>query len=163
MLAGILGSFENDLLFVVVALLLFGRRLPEVASSLGRKAYQFRRGLDEMKSQITQPLRESIEAPLRDAADSTRAAFRDADRDIRAAANEARIDRMVEGRFHEARTGSIAAGAPAGAVPGAGTTSPMDSSTTTLSPSASPFPYPGSTRPGLIKGMEPETDSGPKA
>ncbi|MFN0206247.1 MAG: twin-arginine translocase TatA/TatE family subunit [Planctomycetota bacterium] len=87
--AGILGSFEQDILFVVIALLLFGRRLPEVASSLGKKMHQFRRGLDDMKSEITKPIRDSIEAPIRDVTNSARTALRDAGADVRRTAEEA--------------------------------------------------------------------------
>jgi sec-independent protein translocase protein TatA len=36
----------------IVALLLFGKRLPEVARSLGSSYHQFRRGLQDLQSEI---------------------------------------------------------------------------------------------------------------
>lgn len=41
------------LLLAVVAVMLFGGRLPEVAKQLGESYVQFRRGLDEIKSSIS--------------------------------------------------------------------------------------------------------------
>jgi sec-independent protein translocase protein TatA len=47
------GLGTTELLIVgIVAVLLFGRRLPEVARSLGRSYQQFRRGLDDLQSEM---------------------------------------------------------------------------------------------------------------
>lgn len=132
-LAGIFGSFEQDILFIVIALLLFGKRLPEVAGSMGRKMHQFRRGLDEMKSEITKPIRESIEQPIREAASSARTAMDQARTDIQKAADGARVSsgEMDAG----ANVASVASAAAAGETPPA------------ASAPAHPFPYPNASRP----------------
>ena len=48
---GGLGLWEM-LLIGVIAVILFGKRLPEVARSLGKSYTQFRRGLHDMQSEI---------------------------------------------------------------------------------------------------------------
>ena len=48
---------------LLVALLLFGRRLPEVMRSVGRSVHQFRKGLREVEDDITS----SVESPEEDA------------------------------------------------------------------------------------------------
>lgn len=55
MFPGGIGSFEMVLLGVV-AVMLFGGRLPEVARSLGQTYGQFRKGLDELKSNFDQEM-----------------------------------------------------------------------------------------------------------
>ena len=45
-------GFQELLVVGVVAVLLFGKRLPEVARSLGSSYQEFRRGLNEIQSQI---------------------------------------------------------------------------------------------------------------
>lgn len=45
-------GFGEMALIGVVAVMLFGSRLPEVASQLGKSYQQFRKGLDEIKSNI---------------------------------------------------------------------------------------------------------------
>ena len=57
MIANALGLFElpggwEILLILLVALLLFGRRLPEVARSLGRSIVEFKRGLRDLEHEI---------------------------------------------------------------------------------------------------------------
>lgn len=44
------------ILLAVVAVMLFGGRLPEVAKQLGESYVQFRRGLDDIKSSINSDL-----------------------------------------------------------------------------------------------------------
>ena len=46
-------SWEMMLLFVV-ALLLFGKRLPEVARSLGKGMMEFKKGLYDIQDEVTQ-------------------------------------------------------------------------------------------------------------
>lgn len=55
MLPGGIGSLEM-VLIGVVAVLLFGSRLPEVARSLGQSYQQLRKGLDEVKSSFNEDL-----------------------------------------------------------------------------------------------------------
>ena len=60
------------LLIGIVAILLFGNRLPEVARSLGRSVNEFKRGLKDVKENFDEaagddPPREKLEPP----ADST--------------------------------------------------------------------------------------------
>ena len=45
-------GFGEMLLIGVIAVLLFGKRLPEVARSMGKSYTQFRRGLNDMQSEI---------------------------------------------------------------------------------------------------------------
>lgn len=45
-------GFAEMAVIGVIAVMLFGSRLPEVASQLGRSYQQFRNGLDEIKSNI---------------------------------------------------------------------------------------------------------------
>jgi sec-independent protein translocase protein TatA len=45
-------GFAEMALIGIVAVMLFGSRLPEVASQLGKSYQQFRKGLDEIKSNI---------------------------------------------------------------------------------------------------------------
>jgi Sec-independent protein translocase protein TatA len=85
-LPALIGSFYEDLFILLVALLLFGKRFPEVATTLGRKLYQLRRGMDELRAEISRPIRDEIERPLRDAANEARSAVTDADAQIRALA-----------------------------------------------------------------------------
>ena len=45
-------GFQELLIIGVVAVLLFGKRLPEVARSFGKSYNQFRRGLNDIRSEI---------------------------------------------------------------------------------------------------------------
>ncbi len=45
-------GFGEMALIGIVAVMLFGSRLPEVAGQLGKSYQQFRKGLDEIKSNI---------------------------------------------------------------------------------------------------------------
>lgn len=45
------------IMILVVALLLFGRRLPEVSRSMGRSVREFKRGLEGLQSEIDKDLR----------------------------------------------------------------------------------------------------------
>ncbi|MEM8679756.1 MAG: twin-arginine translocase TatA/TatE family subunit [Planctomycetota bacterium] len=60
-----LGFFE---LMVVgmIAVMLFGKRLPEVAKSLGKSYQQFRRGLEDVQREVNRTVR-STESTFREA------------------------------------------------------------------------------------------------
>lgn len=45
-------GFQEVVIVGIVAVLLFGKRLPEVAKSLGKSYNEFRRGLNEIQSTI---------------------------------------------------------------------------------------------------------------
>ena len=47
-------SFQELMIVGVVAVLLFGKRLPDVARSLGQSYNQFRRGLQDIQSEMNQ-------------------------------------------------------------------------------------------------------------
>jgi sec-independent protein translocase protein TatA len=53
-LAWVPGPWEMAIL-AVIALLLFGKRLPEVGKSLGRGITEFKKGLNEVQDEITKP------------------------------------------------------------------------------------------------------------
>lgn len=63
MFPGGIGSFEMVLLGIV-AVILFGGRLPEVARSLGQTYGQFRKGLDDLKSNFDQEMDASVNIDL---------------------------------------------------------------------------------------------------
>ncbi len=46
------------LFILVIAVLLFGNRLPEIARSLGRSVNEFKKGLNEVKDQLDQGMNE---------------------------------------------------------------------------------------------------------
>jgi sec-independent protein translocase protein TatA len=53
-LGGGMGSYEM-IVFAVIALLLFGKRLPEVARSVGSSLMEFKKGMQDVQSEIQNP------------------------------------------------------------------------------------------------------------
>jgi sec-independent protein translocase protein TatA len=63
-LANILGVFpEQWLLIGLVALLLFGKRLPEVGRSLGKGIIEFKKGLAGIEEDVTQGMNQGMNQP----------------------------------------------------------------------------------------------------
>jgi TatA/E family protein of Tat protein translocase len=59
-LANILGVFpEQWILIALVALLLFGKRLPEVGKSLGKGIIEFKKGLAGIEEDVTQGMNQA--------------------------------------------------------------------------------------------------------
>jgi TatA/E family protein of Tat protein translocase len=58
-LANILGPYlDNWILVAIVALLLFGKRLPEVGRSLGKGIIEFKKGLAGIEEDVTQSVQQ---------------------------------------------------------------------------------------------------------
>ena len=53
-LGGGMGTSEM-IIFATIALLLFGKRLPEVARSVGSSLMDFKKGMQEVQSEISNP------------------------------------------------------------------------------------------------------------
>jgi len=50
-------------IIAIVALLLFGRRLPEVGKNIGRGIVEFKRGLREAEEEVRKPIEEAGKNP----------------------------------------------------------------------------------------------------
>jgi sec-independent protein translocase protein TatA len=60
LLANILGPYlDNWILIAIVALLLFGKRLPEVGRSLGKGIIEFKKGLAGIEEDVTQSVQQA--------------------------------------------------------------------------------------------------------
>lgn len=47
-------------IILIVAVLLFGRRLPEIARGMGKSLTEFKKGIKEAESEITKPVDDDI-------------------------------------------------------------------------------------------------------
>ena len=56
-------GFQELIIIGVIAVLLFGKRLPEVAKSLGKSYSQFKRGLTDMQGEFNSAMNSYDEAP----------------------------------------------------------------------------------------------------
>lgn len=75
-LGGSFGSTEM-IIFATIALLLFGKRLPEVARSVGSSLMEFKKGMQEVKDDVTSATSPSYSADHTDSAASRPAASDD--------------------------------------------------------------------------------------
>ena len=64
MVLGIFNIGNSELLIIlVIALILFGSRLPDVARSLGKSVNQFKRGLKDVEDDLNAPEQPAAPAP----------------------------------------------------------------------------------------------------
>jgi sec-independent protein translocase protein TatA len=66
-------SIQELMIVGVVAVLLFGKKLPEVAGSLGKSYTQFRRGLQDIQSEMNQAVNTTDNHEYGSDRDSTKA------------------------------------------------------------------------------------------
>ena len=85
-------QIEHVLLVLVVGILLFGRKLPEVGRSLGKTVTEFRKGVKGLEDEIHEPSSaraaiepEAVKAPQRVTPPSQKPTFDDLDRRAEAA------------------------------------------------------------------------------
>ncbi len=90
---------QEWIVLLVIGLLLFGRRLPEVGRAVGRTVTDFRRGLNEFKNQIDE------DGSLREAKSSVQ--------DLKRAVDAPRIARDPKALFQKLTDESLASPAPA--------------------------------------------------
>jgi len=57
-LAWVPGPWEIAIV-AVIALLLFGKRLPEIGKSLGRGIVEFKKGLSDVQNEVTRPVEDT--------------------------------------------------------------------------------------------------------
>lgn len=59
---GMPGGWEW-LIILVVAVLLFGRRLPEIARGMGKSLTEFKKGIKEAENEVTKPVEDDVVSP----------------------------------------------------------------------------------------------------
>ena len=52
------------LVILVIAVLIFGRRLPEIAKGMGKSLTEFKKGINEAKNDVTDAVEEDISSPV---------------------------------------------------------------------------------------------------
>ncbi len=66
---GMPGGWEW-LIILVVAVLLFGRRLPEIARGMGKSLTEFKKGIKEAENEVTKPVEDDVVSPPEDTSSS---------------------------------------------------------------------------------------------
>ncbi|MBW8035334.1 MAG: twin-arginine translocase TatA/TatE family subunit [Planctomycetes bacterium] len=51
------------IIILVIAVLLFGRRLPEIARGMGKSLTEFKKGIKEAENEVTKPVEDDIAPP----------------------------------------------------------------------------------------------------
>ncbi len=51
------------IIILVIAVLLFGRRLPEIARGMGKSLTEFKKGIKEAENEVTKPVEDDIVSP----------------------------------------------------------------------------------------------------
>jgi len=51
------------IIILVIAVLLFGRRLPEIARGMGKSLTEFKKGIKEAENEVTKPVEDEILRP----------------------------------------------------------------------------------------------------
>lgn len=59
------------LVILVIAVLIFGRRLPEIAKGMGKSLTEFKKGINEAKNDVTSAVEEDIDSPVDTSATET--------------------------------------------------------------------------------------------
>lgn len=49
------------IIILVIAVLLFGRRLPEIARGMGKSLTEFKKGIKEAENEVTKPVEDDID------------------------------------------------------------------------------------------------------
>ena len=67
------------IIILIVAVLLFGRRLPEIARGMGKSLTEFKKGIKEAENEVTKPVEDDIVTPESTDQDDTEASDEDDD------------------------------------------------------------------------------------
>lgn len=67
------------IIILIIAVLLFGRRLPEIARGMGKSLTEFKKGIKEAEHEVTKPVDDDILRPESTEEDDTEASDEDDD------------------------------------------------------------------------------------